>query len=98
MYKGTKITSRENLYKAKQKAGQKAVNSRCRGAVLQNFVTCENSQVAKFLNLQNLQVGNFRNPAKFPVPSFSFAIFAPNLLRFDHASSNSARFIVFESD
>ena len=46
MYKGTKITLRAKLYKAKQKAGQKAVNSRCRGAVLRNFATCENSQVA----------------------------------------------------
>ena len=64
MYKGTKITLRANLYKAKQKAGQKAVNSRCRGAVLRNFATCENSQVA-----------NFRNPAKFPQPSFSFSFF-----------------------
>ena len=62
MYKGTKITLRAKLYKAKQKAGQKAVNSRYRGAVLRNFATCENSQVA-----------NFHNPEKFPQPSFSFA-------------------------
>ena len=41
MHKETKITLRAKLYKAKQKAGQKVVNSWCRGAVLQNFATCE---------------------------------------------------------
>ena len=55
MSKGTKITSREILYKAKQKAGQKAVNSRCRGAVLRNFTTCENLQVTKFAGCEFLQ-------------------------------------------
>ena len=73
--KGIKITSRVDWYKAKQKAGQKAVNGRCRGAVLRNFATCKNSQVAKFRNLRNLQVANFRNPAKFPLSSPSFQHF-----------------------
>ena len=58
MYKGTKITLRAKLYKAKQKAGQKAVNNRWGSSVekfrnLRKFATCENSQVA-----------NFRNPTK----------------------------------
>ena len=44
MSKGTKITLRAILYKAKQKEGQKGVNSRCRGAVLRNL------QVANFRN------------------------------------------------
>ena len=52
MYKGTKITLRAKLYKAKQKAGQKGVNSRW------------GSSVAKLRNLRNLQVANSRNPAK----------------------------------
>ena len=42
MYKETKIKLREKLYKAKQKASQKVVNSRCRGAVLRNFATLQN--------------------------------------------------------
>ena len=54
MSKGTKITSRENLYKAKQKVGKKVVKAVCKGSVLRNFATCENSQVAKFPNLRNL--------------------------------------------
>ena len=60
MYKGTKITLRAKLYKTKQKAGQKAVNNRCREQC------CEISQPAKFRNLLNLKVANFRNPAEFP--------------------------------
>ena len=50
------------IYTKPKKAGQKAVNARVQG-----------SSVAKFHNLRNLQVVNFRNPAKFPLPSFSFA-------------------------
>ena len=42
MYKGTKITLRAKLYKAKQKAGQKAVKA---GAMEQ---CCEISQPTKF--------------------------------------------------
>ena len=53
MYKGTKITLRAKLYKAKQKAGQKAVNSRCRGVVLQNFATWEICRLRIFATLQN---------------------------------------------
>ena len=75
MSKGTKITSRENLYKAKQKAGKKVVKAVCKGSVLRNFATCENSQVAKFPNLRNLQVANFHNPAKFSLSSPSLQNF-----------------------
>ena len=53
MYKGTKITLRAKLYEAKQKADQKAVNGRCRGAVLRNFATCEICRLRIFATLQN---------------------------------------------
>ena len=92
MYKGTKITLRAKLYKDKQKAGQKVVNSRCRGVVLRN------SQVAKICNLRrNLQVATFCNSANFPLPSSSAF-----LLQISSGSIMHLRirlgFIVFESD
>ena len=59
MYKGTKITLRAKLYKAKQKAGQKAVNSRWEQC-------CENSQPAKFAGCQFLQ------PCKVSTVCFPF--------------------------
>ena len=93
MSKGTKITSRAIFYKAKQKAGQKSVNSRCRGAVLRNFTTCENSQVAKFAGCK------FFQPCKiFTELSFSSTF----LLQISSGSIMYLRvrlgFIVFESD
>ena len=40
--KGTKITSRENLYKTTKRAGQKISQQQdCRGVVLRNFATYE---------------------------------------------------------
>ena len=87
MSKGTKITSRAILYKAKQKEGQKAVNSRCR------------SSVAKFRNLRILQVANFRNPANF---SLNFPSLQHFVLHFSSGSIMHLRirlrFVVFESD
>ena len=93
MSKGTKITSRAILYKAKQKAGQKAVNSKCRGAMLRNFAGCENSQPAKFVGCE------FSQPYKiFTEPSSSSAF----LLQISSGSSVHLRirlgFIVFEYD
>ena len=60
MSKGTKITSREILYKAKQKAGQKSSQRQVHGC-----------NVAKFRNMRNLQVTNFRNPANLQVAKFA---------------------------
>ena len=87
MSKGTKITSRAIFYKAKQKAGQKAVNGRCR------------SSVAKFRNLRNLQVANFHNPANF---SLNFPSLHHFVLQFSSGSIMHLRirlgFVVFELD
>ena len=56
VYKGTKITSRVNLYKTTKRRVKKQS-------------IAGGSSVAKFCNLRNLQVANFRNPAKFPLIS-----------------------------
>ena len=56
MCKGTKITSRENLYKTTKSESKSNQQQERRG-----------SNVAKFRNLRNLQVLKFRNPAKFPL-------------------------------
>ena len=56
MCKGTKITSRENLYKTTKSGSKSSQQQECKGAVLRNFATCEFSQVVKFRNL-----------AKFPL-------------------------------
>ena len=62
MCKGTKITSRVDWYKTTKSESKSNQQHEYRGAVLRNFATCE-----------ILQVANFRNPAKFLLPSFSFA-------------------------
>ena len=63
VYKGTKITSRVDLYKTTKRRVKKqstaGIGEQC----------CEISQTAKIRRLQNLQVANFRNPAKFPLSS-----------------------------
>ena len=53
MSKGTKITSRVDLYKTTKRRVKKQ--------------SMQGSSVMKFRNLRNLQVANFRNPAKFPL-------------------------------
>ena len=83
IYKGTKIISRADLYKAKKKkkkkkTGQKAVN-------------WHGSSVAKIRNLRNLQVAKFRNTAKFHSFFLLFCIFSPNVFQNDHSSSSLAR-------
>ena len=92
MYKGTKITSRVDLYKA-TKSGSKSSQQECRGAVLRNFAGCEFSQLAKFAGCEFLQ------PCKiFTVSSFSSAF----LLQISSGLIMHLRirlgFIVFESD
>ena len=86
MYKGTIITSRAKMYKAKQKAGQKKSTA---GAGEQ---CCKISQTAKIRRLRNFATCEISQPCKtFTEFSFSSAFCAPIFLWFDHASSNSAR-------
>ena len=54
--KGTKITSRVDLYKTTKRWIKK-----------QSTTGMQGSSVEKFWNLRNLQVANFCNPAKFPL-------------------------------
>ena len=58
MCKGTKITSRVDLYKTTKSVSKSSQQQKCRGAVLRSAgeQCCEISQPAKF-----------RNPAKFPL-------------------------------
>ena len=90
VYKGTKITSRVDLYKTTKRQVKKqssgAGSNVAKFSILRKFTGCQISQPAKFAGCE------FSQPYKFITElSFSSVFFAPNFLWFDHAYSNSAR-------
>ena len=85
VYKGTKITSRVDLYKTTKRWVKKQS-------------TGVGSNVVKFRNLRNLQVANFRNPKIFTELSFSSAFLLQISSGSIMHLRIQLGFIVFESD
>ena len=72
MYKGTKITSRVDLYKTTKSRSKSSQQQKFRGPVLRNFTTCEictnhKKRVKKqsTIEVQGSSVAKFRNLRKF---------------------------------
>ena len=59
MYKGTKITSRVDLYKTKQSGSKSSQTGSAGGAVLRNFLTCEIYRFVNFCNTANFTYSSF---------------------------------------